>query len=926
MDKKRNIPEESARRALQTAFVAKNNQQIPEQILKTIVNFLTNKTDNIQLRIACANILSKEIEQNCNCFKILRLHIVSLQVVALESRNNKNEDLLNKFVFQILEKFVQEKDLSQRFFVDYSVKLKERAISLEENLTAQDFLKQLSPSDKDIQTEKDSLKKYHLLNTLNNSLVNCQYIDTTIFNQFDSNEWEKEILCSELLTETFKLNSQNNEGINEFELEKFRKNINLLKINQNKNVLKILIDKQNIYQFDLEFINDILLMLSELDESRIIKALNILEKKDDSLFLELQKLWLTKRLEHFNIKFNEKNLKILNSYLIFKCEIINQILSKIKENTKIEELIEFFVILENCGLTQNTCENFLVNEIVHKTSIKNWKLKLNDRLVGIILTNKYPIYNNYLKNTNNYKLAISKNVVFTKNAYNQANTTYSYNANDIVQISSEWMKNFINSFRITQAIDQQVDTSLHDILTNILNDCKKDQTSTIIPLNIADNHWITLVIIHHENKNIVLYKDSLGKDNFVEKRKEVQKILAEKFENIIFKFHKSCDQLDCYNSGVFVLANMKIIVEQLRNNEKYFIKNFEMNNFIIEKEVMELRQETFPKMYALNVYQLYKRKKVVSHHSVELKLLQKLLEKNNDIVNHSIVIGKENKLEKNGLRLSIELPEDENLVKENYQYLYVIEASKGLRTKIIAVLDIKEIYSVEENVVKILDQKLTALSKIQQKKLDQSELTIKTSDSELERLLDELSVDSNDFSKDILRKHLNLIQEKKKDDSSSININVCELLNNLHKKLTTILTCDWSIESIRELILYPIYEYNLKKYDCNIKGNNLFDILRLCSSKNWTKEIHDLAIFQIYKGSYDKNLEQLITEIFELNKQQKISILQNQELITEYGNVENCYNNKSTICPEFDIIKKWTASEMNEWAKKVKPIENVSQY
>ncbi|CAF0892736.1 unnamed protein product [Didymodactylos carnosus] len=101
------------------------------------------------------------------------------------------------------------------------------------------------------------------------------------------------------------------------------------------------------------------------------------------------------------------------------------------------------------------------------------------RILGY-LTNKYPIYSNYLKNTNNYKLAISKNVAITKNAYNQANTTYYYNANDIVQISSEWMKDFANSFRITEALDQQVDRSLRDILTKILIEYKQDRTSIII--------------------------------------------------------------------------------------------------------------------------------------------------------------------------------------------------------------------------------------------------------------------------------------------------------------------------------------------------------------------------------------------------------------------------------------------------------------
>ncbi|CAF1512492.1 unnamed protein product, partial [Didymodactylos carnosus] len=760
-----------------------------------------------------------------------------LQNVVLESKNNKNEDLLNKFIFQILEKYFyfnkNNNDLSQQqFLTDYYLKFKKRIINLEEQ--KESFEEQLKLLDKficSISQWNNNLEKFHLLSALNNIFFNRQNIDVTIFNKFDQCEWRKEILCSELLAGIFKSiyyqqQQKEENGVNEFELEIFRKNINKLgKIYTIENLLQILIDKQNIYQFDLEFVNDILFMLLQLDndEDDQIKVFNILQlENNQSFFLQLQELWLNKRLKYFHIEFIDENLKILNQYLPYRSKIINQILERTTENTTIEELITFFITLTNCGLTQKSNEYFLENEIKHKTNIKNWNLKLADRLIGVFLTKKYSFYNNYLQNNNSYKLVSTKTSVFKQNAYNQVNTTYPYSADDIAQISSELMKDFTDKFRIIQPLNQHHekdgdddddDRNCFEILTQILIEYKQDQRTTLIPLNISDNHWIVLTLIRHKNKDVILYKDSLGEDDDIEKREEIQNILNEKLENIDFKFHKSCDQYDNYNSGIFVLANMEFIAKQLMNDKNNFIKNFEKYSFVSEEKAVELRRETFPKMYALNLCQTYKKRKIINHHLSELKIVQKLFEENNNnnviLVDCPIVIGSENKIEKNGLRLSVDFPREENLLKKDYQYLYVIEASSSkninfnydheFKKQICTILGIKRIYSTEKNSIKILDQDLKVIlnQKQQEKKLDQTELKI-TSDNEYEKLLNELCVNVNEFNKEILKRNLNLSSSIENSNNNNnddiIDVKDYKLLNNLHKKFIKILISGWSIE------------------------------------------------------------------------------------------------------------------------------------
>ncbi|CAF1472946.1 unnamed protein product [Didymodactylos carnosus] len=77
-----------------SAAIVAQQKFVPTKVLETIENFLTNKIDTIEMRIVCVQILSKEIKSRATTTND------SLKQLALESRNNKNDDLLINLYFK----------------------------------------------------------------------------------------------------------------------------------------------------------------------------------------------------------------------------------------------------------------------------------------------------------------------------------------------------------------------------------------------------------------------------------------------------------------------------------------------------------------------------------------------------------------------------------------------------------------------------------------------------------------------------------------------------------------------------------------------------------------------------------------------------------------------------------------------------------
>ncbi|CAF3836247.1 unnamed protein product [Rotaria sp. Silwood1] len=746
-------------------------------------------------------------------------------------------------------------------------------------------------------------------------------------------------------------------GVDVFELENFRKYIHLLNtyiLTQDQNVYSIesllqsLIEKQILCQFRLEILNDVLLMLIE---SNKIKAWDIVMKDCNFqiCLIELRELWLKKQLKQFDIAFHIEQLRELNQYLPYRISIINFVLCQLIEDPNIDELIQFFIQLFNCSLTIESKEYFLTNKISNKINLKNLKLKLNEQFIQILLSKKFPSYAQYFHDSQNYHFRRKKTSV-EQNAYNQAETTYWYKAEDIAIISMEWMKEFYGTkFRITQALGKQEDRNLSRILCDVLTEYKQDHRSTIIPLNIAHNHWVTLALIYNEKnkENIALYKDSMGEHHSIVERIEIQNILTNQLENMNFKFHRSCDQFDDYNCGVFTLANMKSMAENLsKQKQKLFIDNFEKWNFVTQKQAIELRHKQFPKMYVLSLFQSYKRRKIANYHSIELKLIKDLLEENKHVT-YPITIDETEKFE-NGLRISICLSQEENLINQNnYEYLYGIEASaiiqgneidfrqdSKLKEDIKRILKINEIYSTEKNRMKILDRQLIGIKKEKKRKLNpDNELINQISDDEIEEILNQVCVEINSTNNQILCMNLGL----NRINNQIIDINKCEIIKKLHGKLIKILHSGWTLKSIQQIInhidlkkdikrlfdaLDPIYEYRLKEFDNNIKGKTLIDILTSIFPEDLTEQIHDLAIFQTFERSYDKNFKQLIEEILYLNRNQTISFIGEKKITEEYKNIQITYLSKSVLYPNSNCIQKWSTSDIQQWTEEVKKSSN----
>lgn len=158
-------------------------------------------------------------------------------------------------------------------------------------------------------------------------------------------------------------------------------------------------------------------------------------------------------------------------------------------------------------------------------------------------------------------------------------------------------------------------------------------------------------------------------------------------------------------------------------------------------------------------------------------------------------------------------------------------------------------------------------------------------------------------------------------------------LESLTTKLSRLLDCNWVSRSLDKLVdvidkdnawqmlsaLDPIYEYGLREYETGANGCDLIDILANGkNTANWQKQIHDIAVFQVFKGSYDKNLDQLKSEILSLNTEDKISILQNDKFIKEYEEVIKAYTQQSKQIPVAGIIENWTEENIKSWAEKVK--------
>ncbi|MDR0329936.1 MAG: hypothetical protein LBH99_04700 [Rickettsia sp.] len=385
----------------------------PISLLNLACRCLDTSEQDINLQIQIVELISRVI-RSYELPVILQSVIDILKKMSLEVRQKHQDYLLNHTAFKALERVV-EVSRDKQFLDDYVTSFKKRELYqylddssglqiLDEAKTEQMF--RLLDNTNVLLPEW----KYYLLKALNSHYSNTQEIKTAfllaehlltkhpIF-------WLQEILQQTLIIGSLRCSEQLSVQAVQVELKKFYKNIktlffikeqkDVLTSNYLTNALQALVDKQQSYKFDIKVVNNILTFLNSKPE-----ALEVIIQNDYSdWYLELQKMWLTTILEERQIVYSEEQIDKLSQYSSsYTSSIIEDILHKMQQGTKIDILLEFLAKLENSDFDISTQEEFLVLETRGLSDPNAWLLKLYKHIVEQKLDKK----------TLDIKLAIDK--------------------------------------------------------------------------------------------------------------------------------------------------------------------------------------------------------------------------------------------------------------------------------------------------------------------------------------------------------------------------------------------------------------------------------------------------------------------------------------------------------------------------------------
>lgn len=352
---------------------------VSDTVIDKIIDILSKKEENTSLRIKCAKIIVRTIEN-----KFSKKFEQVLKSVAIESADSNEELKLKKIVFDGLIKIIEKIQLSNQFVNDLNSVLMPRIFT-----ESQPELKCFIEED---QQNNNCLEKFYLLTTLNEIYLKRKEIDRNIFTTFNSNVWRKELLCNQIICQAYDFSEAEEETLDEFQIEVFKENVDLI-INKYNNsfehIATKLMNKQCKYELDLNEINQILsLICSNLNIVRIFD-----ENNSNTFRSSIKLSLLEQKLRESEILFKEDDKHKLLGLLPYKLNLISKIFSKISKKTNINDLIELLTKLFNCGLSLDIKTTFINNDISEhiKTSI----IKLNFRIIDKIIQSKLPDYDKF---------------------------------------------------------------------------------------------------------------------------------------------------------------------------------------------------------------------------------------------------------------------------------------------------------------------------------------------------------------------------------------------------------------------------------------------------------------------------------------------------------------------------------------------------
>lgn len=307
-------------------------------------NFLKKTQEALFYPQKCLNILSKVLEPG-------------------------NEELVNAFYWN--------QKLSTEMFVNKSEN--------RSNVPETKYIPEIEKLDRYMNT-CDKTEKFRMLKTLSIHIFESIYeVNLSIFKEFRSNDWGKELLTYTLLS--------NNNTWNVNQTSKLVREINRLDMFLKKcncsycieDILEILITTEKTCELDIEFIVKVLTLLHSNESLDLVF--------EDFCFLpnvfsQLELFQLKQKCNDQKIIYTDENqIKKLQYLLFYSDDVVDIVLSKVKLETPITKLIDFFQIVKEKDI--NKKEDFLL-QLNPNGSIEDWERELTLPLIETFICQEFP--------------------------------------------------------------------------------------------------------------------------------------------------------------------------------------------------------------------------------------------------------------------------------------------------------------------------------------------------------------------------------------------------------------------------------------------------------------------------------------------------------------------------------------------------------
>lgn len=502
-------------------------------------------------------------------------------------------------------------------------------------------------------------------------------------------------------------------------IEKLKK----LGIESNKSFMETLLDrdldsyiKNNIKKLELSNLNSNLDLYKKGD---IRQSLNHLKQSFIDNYLSTKtidyELSFIESLQNIEQYFRKGEItEIINSHktqLISKADEVSNILHKIMNGDEISHSLnnQIFTIKSpyitseqiNNHVNKQEQKNIKQIEVYSGAIIFNQDIKFPGKNL-VIVTKNYSVNPELNQKSTSYTTR-NKLVVEKDSAYDAMNDkNYWYNETDIQYIAN----GLITDYNVTPALGASENRTLQQLLEGVLEEYKTHYEPTFIPLNIRGNHWVAFSIFKHEGSEYAFYKDSLGAIKYKEEREQVEQIIKKYNPDITFKYHTGHEQKDSSSCGIFALQNMKVMSAKLADKEK-FITDFTEEIFTNQHQADQLRKGEFSQLYKEQLqYNNKVREAIRDNHYPELEKIKNILGESQYKIK---ALTKKESLNSSteSKTLGIDIILSHNINKGEYQYNYVITATKDCKSESILNLVSEKLNIDKSELIQSTDNKNT---------------------------------------------------------------------------------------------------------------------------------------------------------------------------------------------------------------------------